>query len=316
MAGFTSEGYVLTDKGFTKEVTRGALVLTADNTYKEVKNTLERKYHGTICKIRPMSSFDIECTSDLEFYARRRAKLGTYTVYNRPEWVKAEDLTKEYFIGMAINQKQELPQWRGTAIGNKTQRTLKLHKWNFWYLVGRYVATGVRNFQERTITISSIVEKHILHCTLDDLGYNYTETSRAITIKDKELCEFLARYGFNDKPRKIDNTTINLPEHLLEGFITGLLSGGYKKDGLRKIQVPNKRMAYALVQCIGKAYKRPVSIKEGYCVIWQIDPSVDDLAFYEDGYMWCHIRALESGIQKCEVMEIPSSYTINGYIVK
>lgn len=291
-----------------------------------------------------------------EMYRKGHKAIRTF---KDPVWKQAQDLTKKDYLGVAINTESKFPEWNGVDIHGQNINILQhlFENNNFWYLIGRYVGDGciykrIENNKVRThefiISFNGKNEKdkETLINSIENCGFSYRvsnieKPAPTIRIDSKELCIFVERYGKYASGKKIDGETINLPVEYLKSFVEGYLAsdGSYiEKTKLYKINSVSKELIYGVAQCIAKVYKMPYKIYyqkraekhiiEGrvvnqapqWQICWKTENAKQDHAFYENGYIWCPIRSIETFDADCEVynleVENDHSYTANGCIVK
>ena len=357
---FMADTLVLTNEGYKciTDVTTDDNVLTHTNQFRKVKQVMSKDYVGEIIKLNAMGFHDIKCTPDHPFYVRKRNKVWNNSMrrYNRifssPEWVEAKNLSKDYYLGYAINTESRLPEWSGVVDnrwghGKTTNKISALmHNKEFWYLMGRYVGDG---WKKNSKTGSGIVvccstrnKASLLSC-IESLGYRCTisedRTVTKVTISSNELNSFVDRYGYYAHSKIVDSDTMCLPVGLLEGFIDGIMdSDGYiAKNNLCKISSVSKTLIYGIAQCVAKVYHRPFSIsktdrpeqtmiegrlckqKPTYTILFKKQCHKQDKAFYEDGCVWYPINSINSETLVTPIfnlsVEDDESYTANGCIV-
>ena len=352
---FVSDTLVLTDSGYKKisEITTNDKVLTHTNTFKNVYKTMKHCYKGNLYTLKGMAFDELVCTEEHPFYVRKMKRVGHKQIrsFSKPEWVKAKDLQKGYYLGYAINQKSEIPKWNGTTINywgrlkNENTLTPKLTDKNFWYVMGRYIGDGWKrkNKNSKGIIICCVEkDKETLIQSIEKLGWTYTlvkeRTVNKIHICKKELYEFVERYGYMAHGKRIDEETMNLPTDLLESFIDGYMdSDGYIQNKLHRISSISRELIYGISQCVAKVYHRPFSIykhkrkpkviiegrecnqHDSYAIHYKKTNDIQDKAFYEDGYIWFPINDIKYKYEEVDVfnmsVENDESYTANGVIV-
>lgn len=336
---FPAGHLVFTNKGYKtiEDIVSGDMVLTHNNRYRSVVTPMQRLYIGEIVKIRAMFFDEIRCTENHPFYVRTRYRYGHkwLRAFRKPEWKQARFLTKDDYIGYAINTEHKIPEWNGTILHFGGHNTFNPHKLknvldkeDFWYLMGRYLGDGwVRNDKSHKAMIICCAknEKDFLpiHRALDNLGWNYTfnseRTTYRYTVYGKELVEFLQRYGHGATCKHIDSETIALPVHLLKYFILGYKDsdGTFRElDRYYQFTSVSYELLLGLGQCIAKVFHRPFSIhkchlspkteiegrvvnqKDFHILRFKIDDSKQDKAFYDGGYLWMPIRNLEKEYTK------------------
>lgn len=357
---FVKGTLIHTKRGFIpiEDVTSDDYVLTHTNQYKKVVMVGSRP-DASIWKVRGMCFHEILCTGNHPFYVRKRYREwdNPNRVWVRrfkdPEWLNASKLTKDHYIGYAINQESKIPEWKGVEIKRWGHPTLEskltplLENPDFWYIMGRYVGDG---WQRQCKTSKGIViayserNKESILSAMDRLGWHYTMVKERTVYKlhvcSREWYEFVRRFGYKAHGKQVDIDTINLPVHLLKSFVEGYIDsdGCYdEKDKEYKASTVSESLTYTMAQCISKVYKRPVRVsktkRKPHCIIegrkvnqrdtysiqWHTDDRIQDKAFYEDGYVWFPIRESRKTYMKREVynmeVEEDNSYTAYGAIV-
>lgn len=348
---FVKGTMVLTSNGYKpiEDVEVGDMVLTHTNEYKMVTEIMQHPSND-LFKIKAMMLDELVCTGNHPFYVRKKVRKGHLGQrhFCPPEWIEAKSLSKDYYLGYAINTDSKLPQWNGVKdgrwghdnIANNISKMIESP--SFWYVMGRYVSDGYRMgvLRKRIVINCSNQNKQSLIDALDVLGINYniieSKVCCGVYIYDNEWHRFTQRYDtFNNK---VDAETLALPSHLLEHFISGVVdSSGCKVGELTKVKCASKELVYGLAQCIAKVYHRPSSIKktikkkinkfdgrvvyqyDEYTITWKECDNKQDKAFYEDGVIWYPINSVEPLNEKQIVynMEVEDdhTYTANGAIV-
>ena len=356
---FVAGTLILTNSGFKKieNITNDDKVITHTNTFQKVVTPMHRVYNGELYTLKGMGFDEIKCTEEHPFYVRKKVRVDHEQIrsFLKPEWVKVKDLTKDYYLGVAINQNSSLPVWDGTQDkrynGDVRSNKLGLLFTNksFWYLMGRYVGDGwcaKKNTPTRTgsgiiICCGGRNEEKLIKA-FNDCNFHVVASKQKSTTRYQvmlnELCEFVQRYGYYAHGKKIDIETLNLPVDLLSAFLSGYCdSDGCKVGKLYKVSTVSRELAYGIGQCVAKAYNRPYSLyvthtknktiiegrevnqRDYYSVTWKMETDKQDKAFYENGYIWLPIRDIKHEHTICDVynmeVETDNSYTANGVIV-
>ena len=341
-----------------EEVTENDYVLTHTNTYQKVVTPMVKNHKGEMFNIKAMCFDNLDCTPEHPFYVREMYRKGHKAIrtFRDPIWKQAKDLTKKDYLGVAINTESKLPEWNGVEDNrwghhkNSNKLSELFTNNSFWYLMGRYIGDGwkknIQNTSFGVIICCNDSDRDLLSLekAITDCGFNYTRikerTVNKLQITSKELYEFVGRYGYYAYGKKIDGETLNLPVEYLKSFIEGYLAsdGSYiEKPKLYKINSISRELIYGIAQCVAKVYHTPYKIYyqkradkhtiEGrvvnqspqWQIVWKTEKGKQDQAFYEDGYIWCPIRKIETFDADCEVynMEVENdeSYTANGCIV-
>ena len=326
---------VLTDNGYKKieDIQEGDMVLTHTNQYQKVIKPMKNYCDSYVYKINAMCSDPVYTTEEHPFYVRKRYRIwnNNRRVYerkfNEPEWVKAKDLNKDYYVGIAINQKSEIPKWdgmifhwsdnRGDRYSNKLGQYMD--KEAFWWIIGRYLGDGWLSASHGVRPSTGIIiccaknETSEITTVLDRLEIHYTISSDRVTnriqISMRELYEFCLQFGRGAANKHLTSTILNLPINLLKSFLDGYISAdGCFTQGKYKVTSVSRELIYGIGQCVAKVYKTPFSVykikrastcviedrtvnqKDSYDLTFKLEKSKQDHAFYEDGYIWCPIK--------------------------
>ncbi len=361
---FVAKTPVWTDVGYKniEDLAIGDLVLTHNGNYKRVTATI-RKESNSNRRIKISGCLDLVCTSNHPFYARKKAlcypridgKRTHRIKMLEPEWVKAEDLTTDYRVGIPINRNAIIPAWNGYF--NKKYRIYenkiseKLGNADFWWIVGRYFADGCLSMEKRTVELccgkkrDSKVSDHLIAA-----GIKYTvnekQTSRAYLLCSTELCLFLSRYGKGAKNKKLMKEILDLPVELLRNFIDGYLSGDGHLDsassGPSKVWTfssISKDLVQGMQMALLKAYGRygsiiyraaekqkgmiegrKVNVNDSWSCSFRQEGIEKRLQYVvEDGIAWVNVRKNEPepGISDvfCVSVEDDESFTANNVAV-
>ena len=340
---------VLTDDGYKniEDIQEGDMVLTHTNQYQKVIKPMKNYCNSFVYKIDAMCSDPIYTTEEHPFYIRERywkyskdcryedgaskGKEKKQRLFTEPKWVKAKDLTRDCYVGIAINQKSEIPKWDGMMFhwsdGRKDRYSNKLKKYmdnpDFWWVIGRYLGDGwlVDGYGSKPsygIKICCAKEEaYEITDVLDRLYMNYTVTSEKtvnkIQISMKELYEFCLQFGRGAENKHLTSTVLNLPVNLLSAFLNGYISadGCFTKNKFKMTSI-SRELLYGIGQCIAKVYHMPFSMykterpktcviegrtvnqKDSYDLTFKTYKAKQDKAFYKDGYIWCPINHIST----------------------
>lgn len=350
---FVAGTLVLTRDGYKpiEDVKVGDYVLTHNNRWCKVEK-IGNKTASDIYDIKPMMGDHIYCTGNHPFLTREMYRYGHLCkrYFREPKWVEAKYLTKNLYLGYAINQEEKLPEWNGSNAdrwGNRVNHLTPLFtKQAFWYLMGRYVGDGWKrigkNGNSFIICCSNRNENTLINA-LDDCGFHYRRVIERTVYKYfvsmNELVSFVERYGYYAYGKHIDDETLNLPTDLLKAFLNGCVdSDGCYTNNEWKITSVSKELLTGITQCVAKVYhthvkysvfKRPktcniegriVNQRDTYTISWHVGHRKQDKAFYEDGVIWFPlskpIEKIEGNrmVYNLQVAE-DHSYTANGAIV-
>ena len=358
---FTEETLVLTKEGYKelKNIKIGDKVLNHMNTYSEVSDFMNQG-EKTIWKLKGMCFDEINTTENHLFFIRTK-----YYKYNsqirknerkftQPQWKRCDELTKNDYVGVAINQESKLPVWNGVMYNGEKSKYLKntlnnyFENESFWYLCGRYVGDGwCRKRKERGNNLSGIIiccGKHKIENfenKINDL-FHYSKIEDRTTFKyqfsNRELAEFMSNFGMGAMKKRIPGFVFDLPINLLKSFLDGYTdSDGSIRDNKFSVTSVSKELVYGLGQCVAKVYKKPFSIykvnrpkkhiiegrtvnqNDTYIIRFKFDEKKQDKAFYDNGYIWCPLKSINNTNEKKNVYDITvndsHSFTANSCIV-
>ena len=349
---FVKGTLIHTERGFVpvEQVTTSDKVLTHTNHYQQVLAVGNRD-NAPLVKVRGMCFKEIICTPSHPFYVRRRYRYGHRSErrFAAPEWVAAENLTRDHYVGYAINTKAEYPKWDG-VIGTRWKKQCnelseRFINPQFWYLMGRYVGDGWKRTGKTgngIVICCSERNEHLLRRACESVGFTPTiDRDRTVTkyiISSNELHAFVDRYGYKAHGKRVDEETINLPIEQLKAFVGGYIdSDGCFSENEFKATSVSEELMYGMQQCVVKAYRCPVRMywckrpdkamiegrivnqRDSYSIVWHTEKRKQDKAFCEGNYVWFPIKEVVNLKETATVynmeVEIDNSYTANGAIV-
>lgn len=358
---FTGDTLVLTNKGYIpiKDIQIGDKVLTHSNEYQTVTESMMTG-NKNIYKINAMCFDEIRCTDNHKFYIRTKHRKCTHIKgvsvnfrwFENPIWKECKDLTKDDYLGYAINQNSIIPKWDGITLTWSDNRLPRhssrlnnlMDNKDFWWIIGRYIADGwVRNDGGIVICCGynkvGQIDKHLELC-----GLHYTtsdeRTVRKYHIRLSELKEFVKQFGYKAYGKYIPSFVLDMPIDLLESFLTGYMSGDgsyIESKSIYKATTVSRELVYGLGQIVAKVYHRPFAIyynkrpktcviegrvcnqRDTYMIVYKKNNDKQDHAFYEDGYIWFPIKSITNTNVTEDVYDITvnqdHSFTANGAIV-
>lgn len=338
---FTGDTLVLTKDGYKriKDVEVGEYVLSHDNKYHKVVRS-QKTGTKNIWQIKGMGIHEIRCTDNHKFYVRKRTKYyprkedGKRTIRRRfgePEWKPLNEIDKNDFLGVAINQNSIIPDYISKSLSENH---------SFWYIVGRYVGDGWFGNNATVICGNERkIEELLTH--LDNCGFRYSisdaRTCLRARIVSQELFDVCSKFGHGASEKYIPGFMFDMPEQYIKSFLRGYFcSDGCFKGRRYHISSINPILIYGTAQLIAKAYKQPYSIyktkrkptcviegrtvnqKDSWEVVWKKEERKQDNAFYEDGYVWFPIQSIADLGQTEDVYDLTieesHSFTANGVI--
>ena len=346
----TSNGYKNIENLNTSD-----LVLTHNNQYRQVIRTMSHEVDSVI-ELKNMGSLPIKTTFNHPFYIRKHIgrkyflennKYKSIRKFTNPYWEQASNLTKGDYIGMPVNFKSIIPQWKDLDLSDE----------NIWWIIGRYIGDGWlrlvkkgKNHGQSYHTLiccnkndneQQEIEERISKC------FNYTKTEENTTyrydISLKSLYSYLEKFGKGAKEKHLIEDVYNLPVYLLKAFLEGYQSAdGYSPKNRNDIFYTS--ISYDLIlglqNCIHKCYKVPTTIvcrkkenikhsvlSDGRKIVAKNDVYILSFrlnsnkynGFFEDNYMWLPFRYKKEIIENNIVYNISvkddESYTVNNIAV-
>lgn len=352
---FTKDNLVLTEEGYKpiNEVTVGDKVLTHNNTYERVVKTFDNGIQPTV-KVKAMGIDEIVTTPNHKFYVREKYREWNNDrrsygrLFKEPQWKEIKDVTKDYYLGMAVNQKSEIPKWNGSTFcwrdGRKPRHKNELQELmdnqDFWWIIGRYLADGWTRTQGGIVFGIGKNKASEFEGRLGKV-FNYSTAEEKSVVKYhvplKELSKFVEQFGKGAANKKLSKSVLNLPIDLLESFLEGYFSGdGSFVNGYWKANSVSRELMLGIGQAVMKVYKRPYSLhkdirpkttviegrtvnqKDTYSLSFKKEAKKQDNAFYEDGYVWVPFNAIEdTGNENVYDIEVNNahSFTVQNVIV-
>lgn len=361
---FTAETLVLTKKGYKNinDLKIGDYVLTRNNTYEKVVKVFDNGKRD-IVKVVSTNVDEIKTTVNHRFWVRTKynswpkAEDGKHRwkrQFTTPQWKIAGELTRNDFVGYAINQNEIIPKWEGVEChrGHNTyiKKNLDVTDEGLWYMIGRYLGDGwTRRRNDRNGRISGLIiccgknnvedfkskiPKNLPYTLVHDV------TTDKFQFSNRELAMFCEQFGHGAANKSIPGFVFDMPVNLIKSLIAGYFeSDGCKTNrNSNKVSSISKNLIYGIGQLIAKAYNIPFSIYktkrpktsmiEGRTVNQHDTYELKYIAegdtnkresFYEDGYMWYPIRKVEQLKEQETVYDIEveneHSFTANGLIV-
>ena len=346
----TSNGYKNIENLNTSD-----LVLTHNNQYRQVIRTMSHEVDSVI-ELKNMGSLPIKTTFNHPFYIRKHIgrkyflennKYKSIRKFTNPYWEQASNLTKGDYIGMPVNFKSVIPQWKNLDLSDE----------NIWWIIGRYIGDGWlrlvkkgKNHGQSYHTLiccnkndneQQEIEERISKC------FNYTKTEENTTyrydISLKSLYSYLEKFGKGAKEKHLIEDVYDLPVYLLKAFLEGYQSAdGYSPKNRKDIFYTS--ISYDLIlglqNCIHKCYKVPTTIvcckkenikhsvlsdgrkivakNDAYILSFRLNSNKYN-GFFEDNYMWLPFRYKKEIIENNIVYNISvkddESYTVNNIAV-
>lgn len=281
---FTGDTLVLTNDGYKeiKDIKIGDYVLDHTNNYNKVINFINQG-EKEIWKIKAMGLDELKTTENHKFLVRKKSRIWNKETrsyqrnFSSPSWIRCDELNKDYYLGVAINQNELLPQWNGVehicGKGKYIKNDLINYFENpkFWYFCGRYLGDGwINRRKNRNNNLSRVIiccgkhEDEDFENKIKDL-FHYVKVEERTTFKyqfsNKELATFLNQFGKGAKGKFIPNFIFDLPINLLKSFLDGYFDAdGCDINNGKKATSISRKLIYGIAQCVAKVYNVPYSI--------------------------------------------------------
>ena len=264
---FTKGHLVLTDRGYKdiSEIRVGDMVLTHENRYKPVVRTYIHAADTVALKVVGYPTFIT--TSNHPFLTKTRGKdysnRGNHRKFSDTAWTKVEDMTKDTFCGMHIEETDIEP----VDLDDKV----------LW-LLGRYIADGHVRKDKRKGRKDSYLYQLIISVGKDKLtefkrimgGYNFScyphsQSVYRCVFNSMNLVNFVLAQGFgcHAAEKHIPDAFMHLPDEQAKIFIEGYLSGdGHytEADESYHASTVSKELAFELQRLIARVYKTNVGV--------------------------------------------------------
>lgn len=264
---FTKGHLVLTDKGYKdiSEIRVGDGVLTHENRYKPVVRTYTHAADTVALKVVGYPTFIT--TSNHPFLTKTRGRdysnRGNHRKFSDAAWTKVEDMTKDTFCGMHIEE----TDIESVGLDNKV----------LW-LLGRYIADGHVRKDKRKGRKDSYQYQLIISVGKDKItefkrvmgGYNFScyphsQSVYRCVFSSMNLVNFVLNQGFgcHAAEKHIPDAFMHLPDEQAKVFIEGYLSGdGHytEADESYHASTVSKELAFELQRLIARVYKTNVGV--------------------------------------------------------
>ena len=220
--------------------------------FQEINQIHKTKYSGEIYNIKTKYIPNIECTPNHPFYAKKIELDKDNIILNEtePEWITANKLTNEHYMGIKLNNKSKIPEIKFNINNyNKIYNTiqynqnnnrndnqneeniLKLNDNNVLFLLGYYLRNGYLNkndnnsfyikFNKRNERINEEIIKRFSKNVI---------SMRKLNEEDEiiyKMYSFNLRRILNEFEKEemiiIPNYILDLPKELLKHFMKGYL---------------------------------------------------------------------------------------------
>ena len=328
---FVEGTHVLTDNGYKKieDVVLTDRLLTHSGEFRDIVNLQRKMYSSNLYEINVKYHGEtITCTEEHPFYARKRLKrwnnkLRKYEYsFDKPEWISADKLTRDHYLGMVINKRCVIPEFsfkRKVNAYKSENINIRLDEPDMWFMMGYFVGDGwVEDTRKKD---GRLMHKIRFAINNDDYETVYSKIKNYLPITDKrcDSGEHCKKYGCNNLvwynifkmfgkyahgkmiPEWVQDAPVELIEEFLNGYLTA--DGCIRKGRLNKITTVSYNLAYAtqrLYLKLGKIFSihksvvpkkkviegRTVNQRDFYIISGYPNLEKNSVGYIEDGYCW------------------------------
>lgn len=295
--------------------------------------SVESCWSNEVCRINAMLSDDIVTAPDQLFYAIKHNRRWSHerrrelVSFGAPEWVKAKDLDRSYYIGAMVNQES-------LSIAAETPAdTAIMSSLAFWYVMGVFVKEGWRTHDEGVSAFVNMPTIQFLLNTLDSIDWTY-EISKdtkgyQLTLHHRTFIESLNQVGSHRQHQHLPHNWIRMPKEQVLSFVSGFFYAHTDSEPgqMRVLRHPNREFVHGLAQSVAKAYGCPYGIYDnkgsslgGFRLQFSPHPPNSVGGFHHNGVVWSPVYQSVREHYAGELYNIEiagdDGYTINHAITK
>ena len=345
---FTKDTLILTKQGYKPigEIHEDDFVLDKNNEYQKVLKWIPqgKKEIWNLCIL---GNHLIHTTEDHRFLTINKHKKWnkekrTYdTVLSEPTWKKCKDLSKQDYIGYAINQESKIPSKEELAsllsYNDDPNVFSKLNLENpvIWYLAGCYCSNGQSDFNQIHHNLAEIHptgsriyihHKNIQKC-LSKIKNHYEPMEIGETVGgdailrfyQNDLCDFLSLFengsgNYSHMFHSLPSFVFDLPIVYLKEFLEGYFDARCA-DSRGQIMYPTSslKVLYGLKQCIAKVYHMPSYITkttpknedDRFPIMYlRFSKKESSSVLFHDNQLWFPVKSVENTHYFEEVYDI------------
>ena len=306
-ACFPADTLVLTEFGYKKiqDVQLYEKLYTHQGDWRNIKNIQKSTYTGKLYKFKiKFCSELIKCTDTHPIYIKKNNDFNSKT---KPEWCKAMNMKKEYFVGIRKNIQNVMPIYPG----------INMHNENIWFVMG-YLTNFIKNVDE-----SGLIQFPIKPC---DQFYTFKQFSTLINdiTQDNDNKELFTinidvypmLSEFKDGiPEWVQNTPANYIKIYTQGYY--MANWFAKEDEKHHITVSSYENALQLQRLYMKL-NLFIEISE---TEYRIKKKVSSMYEVSDpNYIWFPIESIETeDVNNLEIhnfeVDVDNSYTVQNIAV-
>jgi site-specific DNA-cytosine methylase len=354
---------VLTYEGY-KDIENISLedkLMTHTGKFQKIINLQRKIYNDLLYTIKvKYIPHNIVCTKEHPFYVREKHK--KWNNYNRkydiefgkPKWKNAEDMSKDDYVGVFINQNSIIPKIEYENVINQHTVNSKikiLDKEYEWYMMGYFIGDGWLDHQfkkkghnryrikfviadKQKNEVLPILEKTFNLYECKNSGQNCTKYE----VYNKFWWEILVQFGRYAHGKYIPEWVQDAPKHLVQKFIDGyMMADGNIKNNIHRLTTVSYNLAFGIqrlylklgiISSITKTIRPKTHIIEGrivnqrdtYCIRFTFNKKRSICSFIENNYVWLKLFDIEKNqAQNTDVfnfeVDIDNSYIVENVIV-
>jgi len=336
---FTAGTLIFTESGYKEieDVAVGEKVLTHEGRWKPVTCIMKRD-DAELFFVQGQGVTPTLTTSEHPYFVRKRLRFWNNEIRRYecvmadPDWVKAEDLDRNFFTSLILPPSVE-----------------DEHSCDFWRLVGLYLADGWRvarwnrpEGQGRVVICANKDQSEQVSNIIKGAGFHASLMEERTVIKfhisNVSLYRFLKEFGTYAHGKSLPAWVLGLSKEKLQALIEGYLFGdGYTDgNGASHITTVSHKMALSLSMAIQKAFGTVATVRltavppkkeiEGRIVnqrpFYRVTIPVKNQewrSFVENEYAWKRIKSAHPTDSTGTVYNLSvaddESYIANGAIV-
>lgn len=344
---FIAGTQVLTKNGYKniEKVTLDDELLTHKNNFKSIVNLQRKNYSDLLYKFDvKYHPHIIECTKEHPFYVRNKN--------SKPLWKEAQQITKNDYFGMVINNRENVPKFTFEKKVNATtsrEVSINLDKEDYWFTMGYFIGNG---WIQDTVKYNGN-HRHIIRFAINDNDIEYVvrrigEVMNIHDVKcDSGKCKkfgcsnflwynILKKFGKYAHNKLIPEWVQDAPIHLISEFIEGYkrADGSVRQNENIRFTTVSLNLALGLQRLylklghifgVKKTIRdrqtiidgRLVNQRDTYCVSGYTRQLMrKQIAFIEDGYGWFPLFDILSETINDEIVYNFEVDDDNSYIVE
>ena len=285
---FTERTLIITNNGYKyiKDVEDNDLLLTHKGNFKYINKKYKTNFSGNLYKIKlQYQTIPIETTHNHPFYVRKVIYKNNpkFIECGEPEWIEAKNLNENYYCGIQINQKSDIPEFKFIKNINqfsKKEIIKKLDNLDEWFLLGYFLCNRWnRNYESFNLIFhkkdeEELIQKFKHFCTMIKIKnkvINYVIYDCYNYVLVKILKQFGRKVYNKYIPEWVQNAPIKYIEKFIKGYIRADECRVKQNDNIFvNITTTSKNIAYGMQRLylkLGKFCKVGYQKRPNKCII-------------------------------------------------